>query len=439
MKKIVNLLVCFALVSMVAISCEDKSGTTPGGENPDNGGGTEKPEAPKADFTYETTGLDVLFTNTSTGATAYLWDFGDESTSTEKSPSHTYDVAGEYTVTLTVSNSENVTAKKTETLTIAGAVKAYFSYKAQTDSEGGYGKVIHFDATSSVNPASIAWDFGDGTAIENGTEFKPVHEYADFGTYTVKATVTGEAGDTDTYETQVEVVAYSELLKGGSMELDDAQYWEFKENWTLDDDYAALVGTPAFVSEFGYKSTVPSGGEGGCLRLGGENQNHDGGYTADFYQEINVREGDVLEIRAQIKWGENTADNGGLYICIAESVDDFGSDASAVIRVFNYWGVVDTPKDGGERYGVFLPAYDGDLSGPDIEVSGFREGDGPIHSGYERTDEGEEEVESHSPVVTWTAPKTGTYYFGVHLTSVWGFGYGAGKDYYFDNLSVIVK
>lgn len=46
----------------------------------------------------------VDFTNTSTGAMDYSWDFGDSFTSTDVSPSHTYSVAGTYTVTLTAYN-----------------------------------------------------------------------------------------------------------------------------------------------------------------------------------------------------------------------------------------------------------------------------------------------------------------------------------------------
>ncbi|MBI2268844.1 MAG: PKD domain-containing protein [Bacteroidetes bacterium] len=49
-------------------------------------------------------GVPVVFTNASTGATSYLWDFGDSNTDNVQSPTHTYTAAGDYTVKLTASN-----------------------------------------------------------------------------------------------------------------------------------------------------------------------------------------------------------------------------------------------------------------------------------------------------------------------------------------------
>lgn len=49
--------------------------------------------------------LSVQFTDLSSNATQWNWNFGDGATSIEQSPVHTYSAAGNYTVTLTVSNS----------------------------------------------------------------------------------------------------------------------------------------------------------------------------------------------------------------------------------------------------------------------------------------------------------------------------------------------
>lgn len=50
------------------------------------------------------TPLSVAFTNLSSGAASYLWDFGDTQTSAAVSPTHTYAQPGTYTVTLTATN-----------------------------------------------------------------------------------------------------------------------------------------------------------------------------------------------------------------------------------------------------------------------------------------------------------------------------------------------
>ena len=59
---------------------------------------------PTASFDYAIDGLTVHFNNTSTFSDSFLWDFGDGSTSSETSPSHTYAEDGFYDVSLTASN-----------------------------------------------------------------------------------------------------------------------------------------------------------------------------------------------------------------------------------------------------------------------------------------------------------------------------------------------
>ncbi|HNM07528.1 MAG TPA: PKD domain-containing protein [Chitinophagales bacterium] len=58
-----------------------------------------------ASFSYANSNLTVSFSNTSSNAVSYIWDFGDETTtddvSTEANPSYTYPALGVYTVTLT--------------------------------------------------------------------------------------------------------------------------------------------------------------------------------------------------------------------------------------------------------------------------------------------------------------------------------------------------
>ncbi len=65
-----------------------------------------QPSTGDALFEYTANGLTVQFTNKSTieNPKSFLWDFGDNATSTEENPTHTYAKKGEYTVKLTVTD-----------------------------------------------------------------------------------------------------------------------------------------------------------------------------------------------------------------------------------------------------------------------------------------------------------------------------------------------
>lgn len=413
MKKIVKILGLIAISASVLTACTKPAKTTPK---------PGKVESPVAAFTYEVNGLEVQFTNNSTNATAFQWNFGDGNNSTEKSPKHVYASAGDYTVSLVAANDEGTTSKKEESISLAGAPKAYFAFSAQTDRNGKYGKVINFDATSSENATSISWDFGDGQGIEEGTEFKPVHEFAEYGLYTVKATVKNAKGESNEFSQEIDVKAYNELIKGGAMEAEDASYWTFVKKagyYIGDDDYAEVEGTSAWEPEFGYKGEMtPSKGEGACLKLDSKNQNHDWGYKVAFYQGVDLAAGDSLDISAALRWGKDVNDNGIMFLCVTNDVDAFGTDPTAILEVFNWWGVVEAGVDPAnpERHSTCVPEYDGDLSGTGLEGDYGYSGNG-------------------TPIVGFKAPADGTYYIGFEIRSVWGLTFGPGHDYYFDNIS----
>ncbi len=59
---------------------------------------------PSANFTWVANGATVTFTNTSTNAETFLWDFGDGNSSNETNPVHTYALPGQYTVVLRAFN-----------------------------------------------------------------------------------------------------------------------------------------------------------------------------------------------------------------------------------------------------------------------------------------------------------------------------------------------
>jgi PKD repeat protein len=74
---------------------------------------------PTSSFTYSANLLSVTFTNTSTNATSYSWDFGSSSmTSTAPNPVFTYPAAGQYTVVLTAING-SCTSTSSQTITVS--------------------------------------------------------------------------------------------------------------------------------------------------------------------------------------------------------------------------------------------------------------------------------------------------------------------------------
>ena len=64
----------------------------------------------KADFSIDNNNQQVFekvpleLTNNSTNAVSYLWDFGNDDTSTEKNPTYSYDNHGMFTVKLSVTD-----------------------------------------------------------------------------------------------------------------------------------------------------------------------------------------------------------------------------------------------------------------------------------------------------------------------------------------------
>lgn len=81
-----------------------------------------------------TAGSPVQFTSTSTTnptgqpITSYLWNFGDNQTSTQQNPTHTYAAPGNYTVSLTVACGQNTcTNTKTATITVQSSMTTNIS------------------------------------------------------------------------------------------------------------------------------------------------------------------------------------------------------------------------------------------------------------------------------------------------------------------------
>lgn len=117
----------------------------------------------------------------------WQWDFGDNTTSTERFPSHTYSSMGPYTVSLTVTESDGNCNTRTKTIKAISSTKTAFVAEAV----GPLGVQFSNVSASSSN-ISCLWDFGDGYL---STEQDPSHTYAERGTYTVSLSIMENVSD----------------------------------------------------------------------------------------------------------------------------------------------------------------------------------------------------------------------------------------------------
>lgn len=158
--------------------------------------------APTAGFSFNINGQTVNFSNSSSGANTYLWNFGDGQTSTQTNPAHTYAVGGVYTVTLTSTN-DCGSSTSTQTVSLLAPPQAGFT---ATPTSGCSPLSVQFTSTSSGPPATYAWSFPGGTPSSSNVA-NPAVVYNATGTYTVTLIVSNALGaDTLTLQNFVTVV-----------------------------------------------------------------------------------------------------------------------------------------------------------------------------------------------------------------------------------------
>jgi uncharacterized protein (TIGR02145 family) len=144
----------------------------------------EPNQKPSATYTFNTSALQVNFTNNSQKGISYLWDFGNGQTSTQANPTITYSTAGNYTVLLKVTNNFGESAFS-QVVSVSQNLTpiANFTYVIS-------GKEVTFTNTSQ-NALSYLWNFGNGqTSILSN----PTTGYTNYGTFTVQLEVRNGLG-----------------------------------------------------------------------------------------------------------------------------------------------------------------------------------------------------------------------------------------------------
>lgn len=82
------------------------------------------------------------------------WDFGGDGTSSEESPSHTFSAEGTYTVTLTVTATDGVTAMASQEIEVTAPKNRYAIITDMTDDDTGE---LRFQAMDSIGTGRITF------------------------------------------------------------------------------------------------------------------------------------------------------------------------------------------------------------------------------------------------------------------------------------------
>ncbi|MEZ4854564.1 PKD domain-containing protein [Flavobacterium sp.] len=118
----------------------------------------------KASYTYIREGAKITFINTSSNADSYLWDFGDNSTSSSKEPVKTFTQTGDYIVKLTAKNT-----KTGETKTFSSTI-SLFIFDGGLITNGNFENGILSWNFGVDNPMPSSW-----LVTENGNTFASIN------------------------------------------------------------------------------------------------------------------------------------------------------------------------------------------------------------------------------------------------------------------------
>jgi len=144
--------------------------------------------------------LNVQFTSSAIAdSISYFWTFGDHQTSTLKTPSHTFNKSGIYTVSLILKYAKSQQTKKitySKNINVHEKPIANFDFSVSDD---GYDYTF---TNSSTNSVYWAWNYGDKSNSKSKNE---LHTYKHEGTYNIQLIAFNSFGCADTVDKIVTV------------------------------------------------------------------------------------------------------------------------------------------------------------------------------------------------------------------------------------------
>ncbi|MBL0913000.1 MAG: PKD domain-containing protein [Bacteroidia bacterium] len=219
----------------------------------------------------------VTFDNTSGGnPVLFSWNFGDPASGNANQAQtedavHTYTQSGSYTVTLITQNAAGCSDTAVQTIDILPGLTASFSPVQSTCS----GYPLSFSGTFSGTVAQVVWDFGDGSALQQGSTV--THSYVSPGNYTISLSAVSAAGCSSVYTAPILVWQGAEAAFEASpqtaflssplisfsnhSQFADTWYWNFGDGTTSGSENPQH----SYSAEGIYPVMLVASGDSGCI------------------------------------------------------------------------------------------------------------------------------------------------------------------------------
>ncbi|MEA3505202.1 MAG: PKD domain-containing protein [Bacteroidota bacterium] len=246
---------------------------------------------PGVDFTFDngcaTNPVQFYLTPTTDTAAlvSYTWDFGDGSFSSQKEPIHTFAIANDYNVQLTVVDTVGYSTSISHIVEVHSLPNAYFDVN-EPICVGNPVQFNDYSTTTSGYINSWHWDFGDGsdTTIVFPANPNVTHIYDNSITYNVTLTVETSQGcinaiiiPVSTVPSPVAMFDYDETCEGLETQFTDLSVSNGGGNiiswmWSFDDPMSGATNTStlqnpthAFSADGNYDVSLIVSNTEGCL------------------------------------------------------------------------------------------------------------------------------------------------------------------------------